>query len=180
HPEYQPTFSAPPAPDSSAPKFRDILLTHKGLFVACMILCIGLSALVSYSISPVYQAQGLLELQAPPAGVYGSRDGEAAGAINAQPFDSWIETQIGILESDTIVHRVVAKLKLEDRLNAWRPQGLAALTQQYLSLHKGPVTREQAFVIATKNLKVRQSRLNNLIQVLYNANDPGLAADFVN
>ena len=30
------------------------------------------------------------------------------GAINAQTYDSWIETQIGILESDTLVRRVVA------------------------------------------------------------------------
>src|ERR1019366_2476839 len=179
-PEYPLVFSAPPAPDSSVPKFREILLAHKGIFAGCVLLCLAVAALATYSTSPVYQAKGLLELQAPPASTYSTHDGEAAGAINAQTFDSWIETQIGILESTTLVRRVVARLKLEEQLNAYRPQGLAAPRKKYFSPQRDSITREQAFEIATNNLKVRQSRLNNLIEIFYNAKDPGLAAAFVN
>ena len=47
------------------------------------------------------------------------------------------------------------------------------MREKYFSLHKGPYTREDAYEVATKNLKVRQSRLNNLVEILYEFKRPG-------
>lgn len=179
-PEYPQAFSTPPVHDGSAPNFREVVLAHKGIFGGCLAASIAVAVLFTYSTPPVYQAKGLLELQQPPASTNNAQNGTPAETINAQSYDAWIDTQIGILESDTLVRRVVARLKLVDRLNANRPHGLAALWDKYLSGDRGPVTRERAFEIASKNLKVRQSRLNDLVEVLYSASDPQLAADFVN
>ena len=178
--DFHPTFSAPQIYDAPRTSFRDVLWQHKWLFLLSLMLCLGLAALYSLSMPPVYQAKGLLELQAPPnASAFGTKDGQAAGVINAQTFDSWIETQIGILESDTLVRRVVARLGLEDKLNAEQYQGIPAILHKYVLQHK-PYTKEDAFDIASKNLKVRQSRLNNLVEIVYNADDPQVAAAFVN
>lgn len=179
-PEYQTAFSTPPVHDISSPHFKEVLLAHKGIFIACLALCLAAGLLLTLSTRPVYQAKGVLELQPPPASTYNGDNGTSATPINAQSYDAWINTQIGILESDTLVHRVVARLKLEDRLNAEHPTGLPAFWLKILHRNRGPITRDQAFQIATDNLKVRQSRLNDLIEVLYNANDPRLAADFAN
>ena len=48
----------------------------------------------------MYQARGSLELQIPAALSYSSRDAEARGAVDGQTFDSYLEVQIGILESE--------------------------------------------------------------------------------
>ncbi|MDP9055404.1 MAG: polysaccharide biosynthesis tyrosine autokinase [Acidobacteriota bacterium] len=176
-PESRPAFSAPPSFEGARLNFREVLAAHKLLLTACVLFCLALAALFTFASPPVYQAKGVIELQSPPAGsVYQTRDGEGAGAINAQTFDSWIETQIGILESDTLVRRVVARLHLEDRLNA-EPQSVFV---GLFHLRSHPINREEAFETATKNLKVRQSRLNNLVEVLYNSHDPRLSAEFVN
>lgn len=179
-PDYAPVFTAPPAADESTPKFKEILRAQKGVFAGCVALCLGIAALFTYSTEPVYQAKGVLELQAPPTPSYSAKDAEAAGAINAQSYDSWIDTQIGILQSDTLVRKVVARLDLADKLNAEHPRGLVGWRKKYLSLQHGPMTPDEACAMASDNLKVRQSRLNNLVEILYNANDPQVAAAFVN
>jgi polysaccharide biosynthesis transport protein len=181
HADFHQTFSAPPAYDGPRAGFKDVLWGHKWLFAACLVLCLTAAAFFSFSMPPVYQAKGLLELQAPPsASAFATKDGEGAGAINAQTFDSWIETQIGILESDALVRRVVARLDLQDKLNSEQYTGLPGLVHKYLPVHRKPYTPEDAFELAAKNLRVRQSRLNNLVEITYNADDPHVAAAFVN
>jgi polysaccharide biosynthesis transport protein len=178
--DYPATFSAPQVYDAPRTTFRDVVWSHKWLFLSSLILCLGLAALYSFSMPPIYQAKGLLELQAPPsAATFATKDGQGAGAINAQTFDSWIETQIGILESDTLVRRVVARLDLDEKMNAQEFHGLPAIVHKYLFQHK-PYTKNDAFEMAVKNLKVRQSRLNNLVEIAYTSDDPNVAAAFVN
>jgi succinoglycan biosynthesis transport protein ExoP len=174
------TYSEPPVNDVRAPHFGHILWAHKYLFTACVVGAMGVAALVTYSMSPIYQAKGSIELQSPPPSAYSSKDGEAAGAVNVQTYDSWIQTQIGIIESDTLLRRVVERVKLEDRLNAIHPEGLVAVKEKLLGAKPGSLTHDDAVEIARGNLKVRQSRLNNLIEILYNSEDPELAARFVN
>jgi polysaccharide biosynthesis transport protein len=176
--EYHQTFSAPPPFEGPRHKFLDVLFGHKLLFSACVVLCLSLAALFTFAMPPVYQAKGVLELQSPPAGAstFATREPEGAGSINAQTFDSWIETQIGILESDTLVRRVIARVDLQNKLNGEPPSAFA----RFLHISKHPVTPQETFEIAMSSLKVRQSRLNNLVEVLYNSHDPKLSADFVN
>jgi capsular exopolysaccharide synthesis family protein len=179
--ETQATFSAPPVYDAPRTRFKEILWAHKWLFVASMILCIGAAALFSYATPPIYQAKGILELQAPPsATTFSTKDGAGAGAINAQTFDSWIQTQIGILEAGALVRRTVARLQLEDKLNSEEYTGLPGFFRNHLPFGRKVYTRESAFNLAVKNLKVRQSRLNNLVEILYTSDDPQVAAAFVN
>lgn len=161
--------------------FREILSAHKGVFAGSLIACIALAALYSFSSTPIYQARGSLELQTPPAMSY-SRDGDPGSAIGGPSFDSYLETQIGILESESLVRRVISRMHLAQRLNSYQPQGLVALRKKYLSSSGSPgvATDEQAFEIAKGSLTVRQSRLNNLIEVLFNSPDPKVSADFVN
>jgi uncharacterized protein involved in exopolysaccharide biosynthesis len=91
-----------------------------------------------------------------------------------------LDTQIGILQSDTLIRRVIMRLNVAQRMDTFHPQGLVALRDKYLSRGTHQPTPEEVFDNTRKNLVVRQSRLNNLIEVLYSAPDPKLASDFVN
>lgn len=163
-------YPSAPAAGNSLSYSWDVLWAYRRLFVGTLTACLTLAALFTFFSSSVYQARGLLELQIPAALSYNSRDGQAPGAVNGQTFDSYLDVQIGILESDTLVRRVITRLKLAEGAPPRRWFGLAA----------GTTAAEEVFERTKKNLVVRQSRLNNLVEILYNADDPKAAADFVN
>jgi polysaccharide biosynthesis transport protein len=148
----------------------DVLWAHRRLFVGTLIACLTFAALFTFSRTSVYQARGSLELQIPAALSYSSRDAQARGSVDGQTFDSYLDVQIGILESDTLIRRVITRLKLAE----------SAPRRRWLGLATGTTDAEEVFERAKKNLVVRQSRLNNLVEVLYSAEDPQVAADFVN
>jgi capsular exopolysaccharide synthesis family protein len=75
----------------------------------------------------------------------------------------------------------MARVNMTNRMSAYQAHGLAAARRKYLPLPSdGPQTPDQVLEKVKKDLNVRQARLNNLIEVYFNANDPRLAADFVN
>ena len=167
--------------DTPMSEYFDVLWVHKAIFVAVLLGCISLATLLTYSTSPVYQSRGVLELEVPPSASLTAPDGDSSHSINGQTFDAYLQTQIGILGSDTLIRKVVERIQLARRMNAYRPQGLVGIRKKLISPHApGAVTPAEAFEAAKKNLIVRQSRLNNLIEVLYTSNDPQTAADFVN
>ncbi|MBZ5667965.1 MAG: hypothetical protein LAO30_25685, partial [Acidobacteriia bacterium] len=169
-------------PSLPTPGYWDLLWTHRNVFVGSVVACVVIAAVFSFSTTPVYQARGSLELQTPPAAAYGARDNEGASPVTGQPFDAYLETQIGILQSDTLIRRVITRLNLGEQINGRKPYGLAALWTKHLpgAPPKSAANGEDVFDVARKSLTVRQSRLNNLIEILYSGNDPRLAANFVN
>jgi polysaccharide biosynthesis transport protein len=171
-------FQAPP-PRAAAGAHLKVFWAHKGAFVLSAVVCVGLAALITFAMTPIYRARGSLELQTPPGSGYQMREADAS-AINGPTFDAYLDTQIGILHSETIIRRVMDKLHLVERMNARKPQGLSGWIAGALPFGKEPYTRETAFESAQKHLTVRQSRLDNLVEILYDDPDPVLAAEFVN
>lgn len=180
---YSRSWSEGSYPEESAPSSQllRILWAHRLSFLMAMVACMAAALLFAYGFSPEYRARGSIELEAPPAPAYSVQDAQAAGAAAGPTFDSYLETQIGILQSESLVRRVVVKLNLAKRLSQ-DPQGPveAALARLFHQSGEKPLTEQEAFEIATKNLVVRQARLNNLVEILYTSKQPQLAADFVN
>src|SRR3569833_1922428 len=104
----------------------DVLSRHFTIFGVCLVACFGISAIYTFSSAPCYQGRGVLELHTPPASSYVAtgRDGQSQGTVDGQSFHSYIEAQIGILQSDTLVRRVIARLHLADRVRSPNPKWL--------------------------------------------------------
>src|SRR3569833_2832526 len=90
---------------------RDVLSAHKRLFGVCIAACLATSAVYSFSRVPCYRARGVLELQVPPTITYGAatRDGQSQGVSDGQSFSSYLDAQMGILQSDTLIRRVIVR-----------------------------------------------------------------------
>ncbi len=177
---YTVEYTAPAPADTPLIHYWDTLFAHKGIIALSICFCVAIAAALTFSMSPVYQAKGVLELQTPPQVSY-THDGGGAADVNGQTFDAYVDTQIGILQSDTLIRRVMARVNMTNRMSAYQAHGLAAARRKYLPLPSdGPQTPDQVLEKVKKDLNVRQARLNNLIEVYFNANDPRLAADFVN
>src|SRR5438067_91867 len=121
-PARQRTVDYPITPVNDTPftHYLGILWAHKFIFSFSVLACLGIAALANWSISPVYQARGSLELQTPPSQSYGGgrEENSGPGSVAGQPFDAYLETQIGIIQSDSMIRRVINNLKLDERMNA--------------------------------------------------------------
>ena len=80
------------------------------------------------------------------------------------PF--FIETQMRIIESSSILYEVIKELKLDEKFG-----------QQ---LGVGTLSRDKAYEQLRKQMKVRDTRMNSLIEVWVYSTDKQLAADIAN
>jgi len=131
---------------------------------------------------PMYRARTTLDIQQFDENILkmGSSN-EPANAPSA-PAESYIQTEIKILQSDQMSRRAIAKLKAAPAAQEGdRASDLAAWSQRLGAHAPGPpADRQAALLEISKNLKVRTLGTTRIVEVLCDARDPHLAADFCN
>ncbi len=155
---------------------------YRGLVVLIAFLGSLAAFLWTLPQTPVYQARTSLEIQAINENFLNMAAINQTAVGSASYGDTDIQTQVKILQSQSLTKRVVAKLKLEEnpdfiyeptRESAWRKAlGLPA---------PEPVSaRKQALAMAASNLKVRGTLQTRIVEVFCDSTSPKLAADFAN
>ena len=165
------------------PEYWQILRRRKGTLILIVFLGLLTSLLLTIPQTPIYQARGSIEIQNLNENFLNTRNVSPTadgGASDAPGSD--LQTQAKILQSESLLDRVVAKLDLgkklfpeegSGRLSAWRKAlGLSASTQA--------PTREKILALVAKNLKISTEANTRLVEIRYDSTDPQLAADFVN
>jgi capsular exopolysaccharide synthesis family protein len=94
---------------------------------------------------------------------------------SAAPAD--INTQIEILQSESLIKRVLARSNIHTRKEG---PGRIAAWREALNLPAPASGPELSVERAAKNLKVRARSITRMVDVLYDSTDPKLAADFAN
>ena len=162
-----------------APEYLQILWRRKGTLI--FIACLGLltSLLLTLPQKPIYQARGSIEIQSLNENFLNMRNVSPTsdeGGSYAPGSD--LQTQARILQSESLLDRVVAKLDLgkklfpeegRDHLSAWRKAFLGEAS-----------TRDKILTLVAKNLKISTEANTRLIEIRYDSTDPQLATDFVN
>ncbi len=157
-----------------------ILRRRKGTVILIGFIGLALGFLISLPQTPVYQARASLEVQDMNQDFLNMRQVTPESQSYTALTD--IQTQIKILQSETLRARTMAKLKITDardlkpqasRLAVWRrafnlpePEGLDA--------------RESLRNSADRSLKVRAAGQTRIIELLVDSTDPALAASFAN
>ena len=179
-----------PAPDFAEPadsggllEYWQILRRHKGAVVLIAFLGGLLGFFRTLPQTPIYQARTSLEIQGINEDFLQMRNVNPTSAGSNSYYPEYdIQTQVKIIQSQTLIERVLKRLKLENRpfvlngasrLSAWR-KALGLSQPPPLSL------RDQALAMAASNLKVRAQANTRLLEVLCDSTDPQLAADFAN
>ena len=153
-------------------KFRILLVGVVGAIAALLLSLPG---------TPIYQARASLEVDPPSGDPLYARSGTAA-MPSPSSAEFYIATRIEILESRSLLRRVVEKLKLgarpefhysTDRLSAWR---------KALELPPAPAVPayERALSVAASSYKIVPSRNTGIVEVVSEWPSPRLAADFAN
>jgi capsular exopolysaccharide synthesis family protein len=159
-----------------------MLRRRKGTLVLIAFLGALAGFLLTLPQTPVYQARLSLEIQSLNENFLNMRDVNPTESGSSSYYPEYdIQTQVRIIQSRSLIERVIKKLDLdnrpliinESRLSAWRKAlGLPA--------PKPVSVREDAIAMAAGNLSVHAQANTRLIDVLCDSTSPNLAADFVN
>jgi capsular exopolysaccharide synthesis family protein len=178
-PEYAAQETVPQPPGSLLEYWR-ILRRRKG---ALLLLTFtgGLSTcLFTLPQTPLYQARTSIEVQSLNENFLNLRAVNPttdSASMAAPEYD--VQTQIRVLQSRTLVERVIRKLDLEHRALAV-DAGRVSAWRRAFGLAQPPAGREAALRQAAGNLKVHGQPNTRLIEISCDSTDPRLAADFLN
>jgi len=123
----------------------------------------------------IYRARTSLEIQDFNANLLDIKGVDASDSTGSYITpESYMETQVKILQSESVLGRVIDKLNL----HAERPASRWRIFKLWKSSHVPE--REELIRQAERNLTVRTSGNSRLLEVLYESSNPEVAADFAN
>jgi len=173
--------SVPPDDSQGLLAYWRMLIRRKGTILAIVLLG-GLGGLVVSMIErPIYRARVSMEVQD------FNREFLDVGKIDPTRVnyeaDSYLQTQIKMIQSDSLLDRVAAKMPSYGSLADTRK---TAPTYSWIRMlfslpqAKPETPRERELRRAFSSLKVRGSGMTRLIEVYCDSSNPKFAADFVN
>lgn len=190
-PLYSYTLSAPGAPqqeeeqvDSGLIEYWRILKRRKGTVALVGALGILAAVVITLPQTPVYQSKTTLEVLEMNQNFMNFKDVQQVAEATGYNMLMDIQTQMRILQSETIVERVVDALGLVDRERALR-QGTSSWSDTFRSMlnlpkQKEELRREEVVRMAQENLRVKAAGQTRIIEVYSENTDPKLAADVAN
>jgi capsular exopolysaccharide synthesis family protein len=165
------------------PEYWQILRRRKGTLILIVVLGLLTSLLLTIPQTPIYQARGSIEIQNLNENFLNARNVSPTsddGTSSAPGAD--IQTQAKILQSESLLDRVAAKLDLRKKLFPDDGSGRLAAWRKALGLGdaRQSSTHEKILTLVAKNLKISTEANTRLVEIRYDSTDPQLAADFVN
>jgi capsular exopolysaccharide synthesis family protein len=140
----------------------------------------GVGFLVTIPQTPTYQARASLEIQESNEDFLRMRELSPNGEPNPNFPEVAMQTQVKVLQSQSLSERVLDELNLEarpllraegTRFPAWAPFAAARATS---------TARERLVASLGHDLKVRAQPNTRIIEIRYDSVDPVFAAEFVN
>jgi capsular exopolysaccharide synthesis family protein len=164
-------------------EYWDILRRRRGTLLLIAFVGFLCSLLLTLPQTPIYQARASLEIQNLNENFLNMRDvSPTANEGGSSPPESGLQTQVKILQSESVLERVIAKLGLEKKLPLEKDRGRLSAWRNALGLPESrpDSAREEVLRLVTRNLRVRTEPNTRLVEILYDSTDPQLAADFAN
>jgi polysaccharide biosynthesis transport protein len=149
---------------------------------AFIISCTALALLLSVVQTQTYRSTATVEVQGLNDNILNTRDVDPTASSMPYAMEPYLQTQIKILQSESLIERVVDRLKLQNRPELVRHEGWLARIRRSVGLG-GPVKklqRQDLIDWATDSLSVRSPGQTRIIEISFEASDPKLAADFAN
>ena len=174
-------------PDRSQPH-ANLLLEYvrtisrwKGTIIVCALLGGALSVLLNFDVLPLYQARTSLDIQSLNGDFLNMRSVAATGDSGASSTESYVQTQIKLLQSTTLLDRTVDRLKAEPHPSALDRQDLVSKFKRSFHLSHGQDLSYDDLVEDTaKRVKVKPLGITRLVEVTCDSWDAHFAATFCN
>lgn len=156
---------------------------HK--FTLLLAAFVGLLLGVSLTIlqTPVYEARTTLEIQNPNENFLNMRDvNPTSEQQSAQAVDVDLQTQINILQSESVLRRVIDALDLSGKLESKKKKYRSSAWAKFMRLGvtAPAMTDDEVLHRVASDLKVHVLPNTRLVEILYDCDDPRLAANVAN
>ena len=181
-----PYIEVPPALalDGQSPlPIGQILRRRKGALILTTLAGLLAGVLLTLPQTPMYRARTLIEIQNLNEDFLHMRDVSPTARDGASaPPESDLQTQIGVLQSESILGQVIADIHLDTLLPAQQKQSRLAAWRRALRLpdSKKEWTQDALFKQVSKNLEVNLEGKTRLVEIYYQSPDPALAARVAN
>jgi len=159
--------------------YRNILLRHKKTLLSFVMVGLLGGLLISLLQTPIYRVRTSLEIQGSNfLDMKGSN--ESTGSYGT--IESYVETQVKLLQSEFVLEHVIDKLKLQKERPATGWRAFASRMKRIFEFSESSHLPERENLIREieRSLTVRMSGNSRLLEVLYESRDPKGAADFAN
>jgi capsular exopolysaccharide synthesis family protein len=157
-------------------------VARRHLWIVLALTIIGVVSGVLYSDMqvPSYESHALVEIRTLNENFLNVKDVMPVSEWNM--FDD-IQTQIRIMQSRTLLNRVMNRLDIRTPEDLGQRNGKHTRSSRALDYYGGNSSasaRNLAMGIASRNLKIRAVGRTRIVDISYEAPDPKLSADFVN
>ena len=154
------------------------LLRRRGRFVIVLgVLGMVLGIALTLLQTPLYRARTSLDIQAPDQDVLKASDGTQTSG-NEHPAETYIQTELKILQSNFMLNRVIGRLKTR------RPRASSSSVAAWRSFFHlstpSPESWDTLLDDTARRTKVRSLGLTRIVEVVCDSRDPRLAGQFCN
>jgi capsular exopolysaccharide synthesis family protein len=165
-------------PEPTLSDYWRILLKRKWTILVCALLMVTVAGLLSLRITPIYEAAARISV-APQTSNFLNFSDKSQGDANGEQFN--IDTQVKILESNTLALLVIHNLGLDKRPEFSGPVAPDAAPGAVPKLTSQSLSREEGLMqMFRANLRVNQVPNTSIIEIKYSSPDPALAAEITN
>ena len=154
------------------------LVRHKKMLLLITLAGLIAAILIGLVQTPIYRARTSVEIQDFNENFLDLKSVDptvSAGDYTREA--SYFETQVKLLQSASLLERVIDKLNLRE---AWPTNHSLVPRMLRLSNSRKPLENDELVRQAEGNLTVRAVGTTRVLEVLYESQDPKLAADFAN
>ena len=168
------------AHEQSLGDYWRILQKRKWTVIVSVIVVVVAAALISFRMTPIYDATARISISQQPTSLLNFKDGDPSQSSGNQQQD--IDTQVKIMQSDTMAELVIHRLALVGRpefagSSHTSTSGGVPVIESDLSERS---RQEKLIHLFLYNLKVQQIPATTLVDIRYSSPDASLAAEIAN
>jgi polysaccharide biosynthesis transport protein len=158
------------------------LYRRRYLVIACVVCCLGTAIYLTAKQVPVYQSRSAIEFQALDDNLTVTIPQLTRGGTMGVADEGYIQTQVSIMESRSLLARVLANLGLDRGADPQVVPGKFDGVRNWLGFRKPlPLpAKERALSDAQGDLRIKPNRQTRIVELFYESPDPALAAKFLN
>ncbi len=166
--------------DPTLTDYWGTVLRHRAIILITVLAGVVLAALVSFRMTRQYSATGRITINRENADVLGFKD-SAANTLEDYDYNVALDTQVQVLQSDTLATDVIRKLGLDAN-----PKFAGSLAVRHRPASEstfpttGPRNLRQLIDIFHTWLKVEKVPKTRVIEIRCTSPDPNLSAEIVN
>ncbi len=187
HDQYVEVPVGPYGADSDEPEtgglieYWRILRRYKGTWIIFAFAGALIGILITLPQTPIYQARTSVEIVGLNDNFLNFRQASPVNEGGTTPETSDIQTQIKILQSESLLERVYDKLKVNEKPDAQASSRISVWRKALNLPEPAPVSaKQEALKRMAKRLAVKHAGQTRILEITFDSPDPQLAADTAN